>query len=847
MKKPPKKAAKKKAVKKAPKKTAKKPRKSTSLRREAEKRLEKQTGRLETLSTSDMKSLVHEIGTHQIELEIQNEKLRNAQEELEASHRKYTDLYDFAPIGYFTFNKDGIILEANLTAALMLGVNKRLLLDQPFSRFIAEAGDREKFFLHVSSIVKGQIKDTCELRIKGKGDTKFYAGLQSIAAESERGAIHIRAAMSDITERRRAEKALAESERKFFLLFQKAGFGVVLETSPDGVFVDVNEAAVKMLGWPREEVIGKTSRDLRLHPDPAVRAQIFQELGGHRGIRDREVKMRTKSGEARLFLLNIIPMEFGGREYQVVTLVDITERKRAEEALRASRSRLEAVFAAVPNPIIEFDAGGNPIMANEAALKALGTDSLNFTRAQAVAKLKFENVDGSASTIEDLPVSRALRGNAVAGDLYRIRTADGIWRVISTYATPLAEEKGRIGGAVALWHDITELKQAEEALRRSEEQFRLAIENAPIPVIMHAEDGEVLQISRTWTELTGYTIADIRTFDEWTTNVVYGEGADEVRNYLRDLFRSNRNRKKLEFAIRTADGNVRYWSFSASVPGMLADGRRYIVGMAEDITERNNAEAAVKAANAQLELKMIELAALNKELEAFNYSVSHDLRAPLRHIDGFVHALLDGYADKLDEKGRDYLRRVGAGAQRMKDLIDALLSLSRYTRVNVNRSKVYLSSMVQAAVAEQRLSWPERNVEVVVADGVTVEGDPAMLQVVINNLVWNSWKFTQSRPDAKIEFGAFECGARNAEFGMKTQGMCKEGETVYFVRDNGVGFDKKYSDKLFKPFLRLHFEDEFPGLGIGLSIVQRIIHRHGGRIWAEGEVDKGATFYFTLK
>jgi light-regulated signal transduction histidine kinase (bacteriophytochrome) len=221
---------------------------------------------------------------------------------------------------------------------------------------------------------------------------------------------------------------------------------------------------------------------------------------------------------------------------------------------------------------------------------------------------------------------------------------------------------------------------------------------------------------------------------------------------------------------------------------------------------------------------------LNKELDAFSFAVSHDLRAPLRHIDGFIRILAEDYAEKLDETGKDYIRRVQAGAERMKHLIDALLGLSRFTRNELNRSKVYLSALGKTVADDLTKLQPERRVEFVIADNMMALGDQNMLRAAIDNLLGNAWKFTEKRPVAKIEFGVTQI----------------DGKDVFFVKDNGAGFNMKFSEKLYTPFQRLHQESEFSGLGIGLSIVQRIVHRHGGRVWAEGDVDKGAIFYFTL-
>jgi len=220
----------------------------------------------------------------------------------------------------------------------------------------------------------------------------------------------------------------------------------------------------------------------------------------------------------------------------------------------------------------------------------------------------------------------------------------------------------------------------------------------------------------------------------------------------------------------------------------------------------------------------------NKELEAFSYSVSHDLRAPLRHIDGFSRVLLEDYQNSLDEAGKHHLERLRAASQRMGQLIDDMLKLSRITRAEIRHEPVDLSRLARKVTLELQQAEPGRRVELALREGIIARGDPRLLQVVLENLLANAWKFSSKRPVAKIEFGV----AHNDD------------RPVYYVKDNGVGFDMAYVSKLFGAFQRLHRSEEFPGTGIGLATVQRIIHRHGGRVWAEGEVDKGATLYFTL-
>lgn len=266
------------------------------------------------------------------------------------------------------------------------------------------------------------------------------------------------------------------------------------------------------------------------------------------------------------------------------------------------------------------------------------------------------------------------------------------------------------------------------------------------------------------------------------------------------------------------------WVSTTKMP--LLDQAGQIVGtfgISRDISERKRAEAALQKAK-------LELEAANKELEAFSYSVSHDLRAPLRSIDGFSQALLEDYGKLLPPEGRNFLERVRSSAQRMAELIDDLLNLSKVTRAPMKSVSVDLSQLAQGIAAELQRTYAERRVSFNITPNLKAHGDPNLLQVVLENLLNNAWKFTSKREQAQIEFGSKH----------------ENDETIFFIRDNGAGFDMAYEGKLFGAFQRLHAMTEFSGTGIGLASVQRIINRHGGRIWAEGAVDQGATFFFTL-
>ena len=264
------------------------------------------------------------------------------------------------------------------------------------------------------------------------------------------------------------------------------------------------------------------------------------------------------------------------------------------------------------------------------------------------------------------------------------------------------------------------------------------------------------------------------------------------------------------------------------VVSRLAD----IIGGEIDKTqsELRAAEEELIAMNEQLRSNAFELSSVNKELEAFSYSVSHDLRAPLTNIDGYASILSTDYASKLDEKGNSYLAKLRASAQRMNGLIDDLLQLSRVSKGEIQVQTVDLSVIARTVVERLKMGDPVRNVIITIAPSAPARGDPKLMEIALENLLNNSWKFTSKRKEAMIEFGWMSAGGR----------------TVYFVKDDGAGFEMKYVDRLFGAFQRLHSTSEFPGTGIGLATVRRVITRHGGEVWAEGEVNKGATFYFTL-
>jgi PAS domain S-box-containing protein len=415
---------------------------------------------------------------------------------------------------------------------------------------------------------------------------------------------------------------------------------------------------------------------------------------------------------------------------------------------------------------------------------------------------------------------------------------------------PAFDENKKIAYLIHCVEDVTELvhlkqrsakRDAAEALTVKTEQeiqkkildseifLESIVEN--IPNMVFVKDGETLRftlMNKAAEKLLGYSRTELLGKNDY--DFFPKDQADFFVESDRNVLRGTDVLDIEDEPVQTRTQGVRHLH-TKKIPIRDSEGRsRYLLGISEDITDKKRAEEEIRNLNLTLQKNIHELEAVNKELESFSYSVSHDLRAPLRGMNGFAAILAKDF-DKLSENERnDYLQRIVRGAAKMGRLIDSLLDLSRLTRREMRREPVDLSAMTKTIVDELKAAHPVRTTTVVVQENLTATGDAPLLQAALQNLLHNAWKFSSSTANARIEFGSYR-GDTN---------------TVFFVRDNGVGFDPQYQDKLFGPFQRLHTDREFDGDGIGLATVQRVIHRHGGRIWAESQPGKGATFYFTL-
>jgi PAS domain S-box-containing protein len=432
---------------------------------------------------------------------------------------------------------------------------------------------------------------------------------------------------------------------------------------------------------------------------------------------------------------------------------------------------------------------------------------------------------------ERLPLYRALHGEETPEEEMFVRNAqlpEG--QHVHASARPIRDEQGKLLGAMVTLRNTHGQRQAEASQRRTEQQFQLIVEAAQEGIWTIDTGNRTTYANRFMAEMLGYTVDDmlgkpVHAFMDEESRALADRNIEQRRQGLAGV---------VDIKLRHKEGRP-VWTIMSSNPLHDEQGRYTgALAMVTDITRRRAAEEEVRQLNAQLEQRIAERTAQleysNRELEAFAYSVAHDLRAPLRSISNFTQALAEDCGDQLEGIGQEYLARMRAASRRMSELIDGILSLSRVNRTEFVETEVNLSAMARSIAEQLQYGQPERSVRFLIQDGLVDRGDVHLLRSVLENLMGNAWKFTRERPEAEIEFGCTQAGDRR----------------VYFVRDNGAGFDMAFQNKLFGVFQRLHTQQEFEGNGVGLATVQRILRRHGGSVRGEGRVGHGATFSFSL-
>jgi PAS domain S-box-containing protein len=501
------------------------------------------------------------------------------------------------------------------------------------------------------------------------------------------------------------------------------------------------------------------------------------------------------------------------------------ERRKAEQINR----QFAAIVASTDDTIISKTLDGVITSWNFGAEKMFG-----YSAAEAVGQRIPLLIPEDRLGEEPMIIAKIKRGERVSHYETVRRRKDGSLIDVSVTISPIRNSAGKIIGASKIARDITERKVAEGKLKASLKEIgdlKAALDEHAIVAITNPQ-GRITYVNDKFCAISQYSREELLGQDHRIIN-----SSHHPKEFIRELW-STITRGRVwhgEIKNKAKDGSF-YWVDTTIVPFLDDAGKpRQYVAIRADITERKRAEETVRELNAELEQRVAErtaqLADANRELEAFSYSVSHDLRAPLRSVDGFSQAVLEDFGSQLPEEGQRYLRTIRLGAQKMGALIDDLLAFSRLGRQALSKHPMDMNRLVRATLEELGSPWPDRRVELRLGDLPPGRADPVLLKQVWTNLISNALKYTRKRSPAVVEIGH----------------TTEKGATVYYVRDNGVGFDMRYADKLFGVFQRLHRMEDYEGTGVGLAIVQRVIHRHGGRVWAEAAPEQGATFYFTLE
>jgi PAS domain S-box-containing protein len=504
------------------------------------------------------------------------------------------------------------------------------------------------------------------------------------------------------------------------------------------------------------------------------------------------------------------------------------ERQRAEAALREHEARFRLLVEGVKDQAIFMLDPAGYIVSWHA-----GAECMQGYQADEIIGQHFSRVYRPEDRAQQRPeheLELAMAEGEVEAEGWRVGP-DGVPFWAHVVITALRDEAGQVRGFVKVTRDVTARRRMEERLRASEIRYRRLFESARDGIlILDAGTHTITDVNPFMVELLGYTRDEFLGKELWEIGVLKDAAAS--REAFRTLQATGYIRYE-DLPLQTKGGARWDVEFVSNI--YQEDGHPVIQCNIRDITARKQADAEIHRLHADLEHRVrdrtVQLDALNHDLELFNASVSHDLQAPLRRIDSFVEALRDDYAARLEADGLQLIRHIEAATQRMHMLIDALLALSGVSRHEIAWQPVDLSALAHEIATDLHHRQPSRPIDWVIADGLTASGDPRLLRVVLDNLLGNAWKFTATTAQARIEVG---------------EQAAPDGTSVVFVRDNGAGFDMALADQLFVPFQRLHRNQNFPGTGIGLATVHRIIHRHGGRVWAEGAVNQGATIYFTL-
>jgi len=606
------------------------------------------------------------------------------------------------------------------------------------------------------------------------------------------------------------------------------------------------EDHIKIVGKPLTEI----KRAMAVRKDHTVLLNLLnntlQEFLGSKEFRDIYLKWHAKptpywTTQRAVWLMGIVLAfamisMFGWRYVSILRinkqlLEETNVRKTAERTIREREAHISLLMNSIAEAIYGVDINGNCTFANPACVNMLGYSSAIQLLGKNMSQLIYHNDSpiGSKTLSKIQRVYQEGRGIHVEHEY--VWRADGSYVPVECWAYPIKQAQNVVG-AVISFIDITERLQAQQDLYNSEQRYRATFNQASVGIAHIGIDGKILRANSKAVSLFGYSSQE--TTQIRMQDLLYESDLPNYDSELDSLLRGKKDNYTIEKRFKRKGGDITWVNQTVTLLKNADGSPLYYIMICQDINDRKQVEQELLKYRDHLQDLVTErthkLQVANEELETFSYSVSHDLRAPLRSIDGFSMALYEDYYSKLDDSAKDHIKRIRASTKHMGQLIDDMLSLSKVSRHELRQEEVDLSGLASEVMCQLIDNEPTRDINITIKDTPGVMGDATLLQAVLENLCSNTWKFTKNTNNPSVEFGCLQ----------------KDGEDVYYVRDNGIGFDMAYSNKLFGTFNRLHKQEDYEGTGIGLATVKRIINRHGGKVWAESEVGKGATFYFTL-
>ncbi len=749
---------------------------------------------------------------------------KEAQEALRASEERFRGIFDNVALGIAETDVADNFVAVNDSLCKMLGYGRDELLKTDVHHLTAPedrlVSDRinEKIHRNEASTIN------YEKRLLKKDGSPLWVNVTVSAIRDIRnirfGSVKT---IEDITERKKTQESLRASEERFRNLADNIS-QLAWMADADGRIFWYNKRWYDYTGTTPEQMLAGKRGDV-LHPGHVERvARRIRHSWNTGELWEDTFPLRGKEGEYRWFLSRAVPIR--NESGQIVrwfgTNTDITEMREAQEEIQKRRAEVEAILGSLPDGYIIYDQYGRIVQMNERAEQVIGftDEDKSLSYEERMQDLRMVAPDGKPFPLSQIPSWKALHGEVTRDVVMKIERPDRqFW--ISVSASPITTE-GRTLGAIMEFSDITRMHTLQEQLSNERTFVNAILQTSGALILVTDEYGTIVRINRACEHLSGYSEQELmgRCFYDLLISEQERGGIEEAYRKLREGAQVVEH----ENHWVTKSGEKRFIRWRNTLLRDKQTEETYIVSTGIDISDRLLLEH-------QLNRRAEELAAAYKELESFSYSVSHDLRSPLHTIASFTSILREDYAGRLDKEGQEYVQYIENGIRKMERLISDLLSLSRISRQEMVRSDVNLSALVSAFLHELHQTSPRRKVEFDIEDNVHASGDERLLDVAVKNLLRNAWKFTGKNELTRIEFGTFD----------------REGKTTYFIRDNGVGFDNKFAQKIFEPFKRTHTDKDFGGTGVGLSIVERVVIRHGGQIWAEGEVGGGAGFYFTLE